>query len=139
MQRPAGRIPQRPYLLRAMHAWISDNGETPHLVVNAAADGVDVPRQFINDGKIVLNVSYAAVGDLDIGNDLLTFHARFSGAPYAIRVPVGAVLGIYSRETGRGMIFSEQDSTAPPEDSPPEPDGSPPTPSARKGRLRVVK
>ena len=85
-----------------MHAWITDNGQTPHVVVDAAVEGVNVPSQYVRDGKIVLNISHSAVSNLDIGNDALAFQARFSGAAYSISVPLRAVLGIYARETGRG-------------------------------------
>jgi stringent starvation protein B len=136
----AGSIPQRPYLLRAMHAWITDNGQTPHVVVDASVPGVDVPGQYVRDGKIVLNISHTAVSHLDIGNELLMFQARFSGAAYAISVPLRAVLGIYARETGRGMIFSEEQGDAAPEEPPPTPpgDGAAPT-GAKKARLKIVK
>lgn len=137
-----GSIPQRPYLLRAMHAWISDNGQTPHVVIDASLPGVDVPSQYVRDGKIVLNISHTAVSRLDIGNEALTFHARFSGAAWTISVPVRAVLGIYARETGRGMIFSEEDSGAAPDEPPPPAgpagDGGSPSPG-RRARLKVVK
>jgi stringent starvation protein B len=136
-----GTVPQRPYLLRAMHAWITDSGHTPHIVVDAAVPGVEVPGQYVRDGKIVLNISHTAVSRLDIGNELLTFEARFSGAAYSVSVPVRAVLGIYARETGRGMIFSEEKSDAAPPDEPPTPpagDGAP-KPGARKARLKIVK
>ena len=139
---PPGNIPQRPYLLRAMHAWITDNGQTPHVVVDAAVEGVNVPNQYVRDGKIVLNVSHTAVSNLDIGNDALVFEARFSGAAYSVSVPLRAVLGIYSRETGRGMIFSDEDAKPGPEEPPPKPagNGAPaPGPGARKARLKVVK
>ena len=101
--------PQRPYLLRAMHEWMTDNGHTPYVVVDAALDGVDVPPDYVQDGKIVLNVSYAAVRNLELGNDWLGFEARFAGKARQVDVPVRAVLGIYARETGRGMIFSAED------------------------------
>ncbi len=125
-----------------MHAWITDSGQTPHVVVDAAVEGVNVPRQFVRDGKIVLNISSSAISSLEIGNEALSFHARFSGTPYLVRVPMSAVLGIYSRETGRGMIFSEDESGSAPEEPPPGPagDGAPTTqPGARKARLKVVK
>ncbi|MBM4195991.1 MAG: ClpXP protease specificity-enhancing factor [Gammaproteobacteria bacterium] len=128
-------LPQRPYLMRAMHAWIIDSGHTPHVVVNADAEGVSVPAQFVRDGKIVLNISHEAVTQLEIGNELLTFNARFSGTAMFVRVPVAAVLGIYARETGRGMIFPEEESDAPQPDEPPP---APPAP-AGKARLKVVK
>jgi stringent starvation protein B len=132
----AGNIPQRPYLLRAMHAWITDNGQTPHVVVDAAVPGVEVPAQYVRDGKIVLNISPTAVSSLDIGNEVLTFQARFSGRAYGVNVPLRAVLGIYARETGRGMIFSEEE-TAPVE-PPPAPEGAP-AGGRRKPSLKVVK
>ncbi len=71
--------PRRPYLLRALHEWISDSGETPHIVVDAAAEGVSVPRQYVKDGKIVLNVSFSATQMLKLGNDFVSFEARFGG------------------------------------------------------------
>jgi len=103
---------QRPYLLRAMHEWMTDRGHTPHLVVNAMVNGVEVPSQHIQDGRIVLNVSYSAVHRLSLENDFVTFEARFSGVPRSIRVPLAAVLGIYARETGQGMVFSQQGTDA---------------------------
>ncbi len=106
-------ISRRPYLLRAMHEWISDSGHTPHLVVDAGVVGVDVPRQFVKDGKIVLNVSWSATAQLKLGNDEITFSGRFGGASMMVFVPVNAVLAIYARETGQGMIFSD-DEPAPP-------------------------
>ena len=136
----AGEIPQRPYLLRAMQAWIVDNGHTPHVVVDASKPGVDVPAQYVRDGKIVLNISPTAVSHLEIGNETLAFHARFSGAVYRISVPLRAVLGIYARETGRGMIFSEEDAGGAPEEPPPRPGGDGSTaPKGRKAKLKVVK
>ncbi|MCC7329336.1 MAG: ClpXP protease specificity-enhancing factor [Gammaproteobacteria bacterium] len=135
---PPGPIPQRPYLLRAMHAWISDNGQTPHVVVDAAVEGVEVPGQYVNDGRIVLNISHDAVANLDIGNDFLRFQARFSGTPYRISVPLRAVLGIYAQESGRGMIFTEEEAAVAPEEPAPEPGGGA-VPGGRKPRLKVVK
>jgi stringent starvation protein B len=99
-----------------------------------------VPTQYVRDGKIVLNISHTAVSHLDIGNELLMFQARFSGAAYAISVPLRAVLGIYARETGRGMIFSEEQAAAAPEEPPKPPAGAgAPARGARKARLKVVK
>jgi len=101
--------PKRPYLIRAMHEWMTDNGLTPHIVVDAAADGLTVPEQYITDGKIVLNVSYAATRDLVCGNDSVTFEARFEGVNHRVEVPALAVIGIYARETGQGMIFTDEE------------------------------
>jgi stringent starvation protein B len=130
-----------------MHDWITDNGQTSHIVVDAAQDGVQVPTQFVRDGKIVLNISPSAVSGMRIDNDALTFQARFSGAVYAISVPINAVLGIYARETGRGMIFSDETAVAGSDEPPPGPDGpdgsGPPAPPGggkpRERRLKVVK
>lgn len=123
---------QRPYLIRAMHEWMADNGLTPHIVADATHAGLEAPAEHVKEGKIVLNVSYTATRDLVLGNDEIEFEARFDGVPRRITVPVGAVLGIYARETGQGMVFSEE---SPPEDpdTPPEPE--PPG----KPRLKVVK
>ena len=98
---------RRPYLLRAMHEWISDNQQTPHIVVDATVTGVEVPRQYVQDGKIILNVSLTATSGLSLGNDGVVFRARFGASTYDVSVPIAAVLGIYARETGQGMIFSE--------------------------------
>jgi stringent starvation protein B len=131
---------RRPYLLRAMHEWISDSNCTPHLVVDAGVAGVEVPRQFVQDGKIVLNVSWTATAQLHIGNDELSFSGRFGGASMQVRVPVGAVLAIYARETGQGMIFAEEPETPPPGGSP-DPERQEPAakPAAGRAKLKVVK
>lgn len=136
---PPGSIPQRPYLLRAMHAWITDNGQTPHVVVDATAEGVEVPDQYVREGKIVLNVSHNAVANLDIGNEMLRFDARFSGASYAIFVPLRAVLGIYAQETGRGMIFSEEEAAPSAPEEPPPGSGGAPAGDSRRAKLKLVK
>lgn len=132
--------PRRPYLLRALHEWISDSGETPHIVVDAAAEGVVVPRQYVKDGKIVLNVSFTATQVLKLGNDAVSFEARFSGTSFAVHVPVRAVLGIYARETGQGMIFPEGDADPDPTDTPPATPASRSTaPASKRPKLQVVK
>lgn len=132
--------PRRPYLLRALHEWITDSGETPHIVVDAAADGVVVPRQYVKDGKIVLNVSFSATQMLKLGNDTVSFEARFSGASFAVQVPVRAILGIYARETGQGMIFPEGDADPDPTDAPPAaPASGSAAPAAKRPKLQVVK
>jgi stringent starvation protein B len=127
---------RRPYLLRAMHEWMTDNGQTPHLVVDAAIDGVEVPRQYVRDGKIVLNASYTATSGLMIKNDWVSFNARFSGNPFEVRLPVQAVLGIYARETGQGMIFSDDE---PGPDVPPSPSKPTGGDEPRRPQLKVVK
>ncbi|MCU0252804.1 MAG: ClpXP protease specificity-enhancing factor [Vicinamibacterales bacterium] len=131
---------RRSYLLRAMHEWISDSNCTPHIVVDAGVTGVEVPRQFVKDGKIVLNVSWNATAQLQLGNDELSFNGRFGGASMQVRVPVAAVLAIYARETGQGMIFADEPETQPP-DTPPEPAPQEPAtkPAAGRAKLKVVK
>lgn len=122
----------RPYLIRALHQWIVDNGLTPHLVVDATAAGVQVPAQFVQGGKIILNISPGAVSQLELTNDYVSFNARFSGQPMDVFLPPRAVLAVYARENGRGMAFGEEedDSGGPPRDDGPEPG---------KPTLRVVK
>lgn len=135
---------RRPYLLRAMHEWMTDNQQTPHLVVDAEANGVEVPRQYVQDGKIVLNISYHATSGLTLGNERVEFSARFGGQTQYVLVPVTAVLGIYARETGQGMIFSDEDT---PEPTPPEGGGdaggatetSGSKPARSRPQLKVVK
>ena len=133
---------RRPYLLRAMHEWISESDCTPHLVVDAAVEGVQVPRQYVRDGKIVLNVSWNATAHLKLGNDEVTFSGRFGGTPTSVRIPVGAVLAIYARETGQGMIFTDEEGGSPaPSPTTPAPAPEPAAPGGRKRRaaLKVVK
>ncbi len=101
--------PNRPYLLRAFFEWIVDNNCTPYLVVDATLPGVKVPLQHVKDGQIVLNISPGAVGNLLLGNDAVTFNARFSGNPFALYIPQRAVLAIYARENGAGTMFTPED------------------------------
>ncbi|GAB4205503.1 MAG: hypothetical protein Fur0019_07570 [Tibeticola sp.] len=94
----------RPYLIRALYEWCTDNGYTPHLVVSVDAS-VRVPREYVKDGEIVLNVGPDATGALRLGNEDIEFKARFSGIVRDIRIPVGRVLAIFARENGQGMGF----------------------------------
>jgi len=122
-----------------MHEWMLDNGFTPHLVVDAKREGVRVPEAHVKDGKIVLNVSPTATHALNLGNDAVTFEARFGGVSQQLVVPVAAVLGIYARETGQGMIFGEDDKP----EAGPSGDEPPPSPPAkggtRRAKLKVIK
>ena len=94
----------RPYMIRALYEWCTDNGLTPHVVVRV--DGsVQVPLEYVKDGEIVLNISYDATSALQLGNDYIEFKARFGGQPRDIVVPVGRVVAIYARENGQGMAF----------------------------------
>jgi stringent starvation protein B len=133
-------IPRRQaYLLRAMHEWISDCGHTPHVIVDAIAEGANVPKAYVKDGKIVLNLSTTATQRLKLGNDEIEFDARFAGVIHHVRFPVSAVLGIYARETGECMVFKEPgtgpDPSAPPTAPTTAEDGG----GSRRPQLRVVK
>ena len=94
----------RPYLIRALHEWCSDNGFTPHVAVKVD-ESVQVPREYVNNGEIVLNIGLDATSGLQLGNDFIEFKARFGGQPRDILVPVGRVIAIYARENGQGMAF----------------------------------
>jgi stringent starvation protein B len=122
--------PLKPYLIRAIYDWVVDNNLTPHLLVNAENNDAILPRQFVEDGKIVLNIRPQAIQGLDLGNALIEFNARFAGNPMHIVVPIRSVMAIYAKENGRGMVFDADD-----ED---ENDDTPPPPPSRPS-LRVVK
>lgn len=94
----------KPYLLRALHEWCTDNGLTPYIAV-AVDDSVEVPPHVVSNGEVVLNISYEATGGLQIGNERITFQARFGGIARDISVPIGRVQAIYARENGEGMAF----------------------------------
>ena len=121
----------RPYLVRAINEWILDNEMTPHLLVDIEVDGVDVPAQQGQNGKIVLNISPGAVEALNLGNDAVSFRARFGGISTEVYVPVDSVLAIYAKENGRGMVFND--------------DGDEPAPgeggktSGKRPALKIVK
>ena len=121
----------RPYLIRALYEWIVVNSLSPYLLVNAKVAGVQVPSEFIVNEKIIFNVSPQAVKDLQLGNESVEFNARFSGKSRNVIVPINAVLAIYAKENGRGMIFNDEDD----EDRPPEPSDNNPT----KAKLKLVK
>lgn len=125
--------PSRPYLLRAMHEWIADNGLTPQIVVDAQQEQVRVPAEYVRDGKIVLNVSYAAVRGLRLGNECVEFSARFGGKAFDVVVPTEAVLAIMARENGTGMSFPDSGGERPGSEPQRKPE-----PSARPN-LKVVK
>lgn len=94
----------RPYLIRALHEWCTDNGFTPHVAVRVD-NSVQVPREYVKDGEIVLNLALEATSGLLLGNDFIEFTARFGGKPREIMIPVGRVTAIYARENGQGMAF----------------------------------
>lgn len=131
----------KPYFLRAMYEWCLDNGFTPHIVV--AVDAYTrVPPGYVKDGEIVLNINFSATKDLLIGNDAVTFSARFGGNPFDIYVPVSAVKGIFARESGQGMFFEPEEIEAAMQESddssePPEPPQGPA--GGKRPSLKLVK
>lgn len=130
--------PLRPYLIRATYDWILHNGCTPYLLVNTLVDGVWVPQQYVQpDGSIVLNLRPEAAQGLLLGDELIEFSARFGGVPQSVTVPVVAVLALYAKENGRGMVFEAEEKDGQPPPSSPEPE----TKKSRSSRptLTVVK
>lgn len=123
----------RPYLIRAIHEWIADNGLTPYILVDAEVPGAEVPQQYVENGKIILNIAERAVTDMHQDNDWIWFSARFGGRKQDINVPVQAVLAIYAKENGKGMVFEQEDGT----DTPPP--SSPGGGKRGKPHLQVVK
>jgi len=113
----------RPYIIRALYEWILDNQLTPHLLVDARRGDADVPAAYVQDGKVVLNLAPSAVRGLVLGNEQIAFGARFGGVATDVSVPVEAVLGIYARENGRGILFQDDDPPEPPSDGPPSEGG----------------
>lgn len=139
--------PSRPYLMRALNEWILDNHCTPYVLVDAGIQGVQVPQDYVNNGQIVLNISPSAVQNLLINQDGLSFSARFGGVPMDVYVPIVAILAIYARENGQGMVFGSE-AGAPDPDQPPEPpapdnqspkNGSNPKKGGGRPSLSVVK
>ncbi len=128
----------RPYLIRALSEWIEDNSLNPHILVNAESPGVEVPKQHVQEGRIVLNINAPAVRDLRLGNDWIEFNARFGGVARTVRIPVAAVLAIYARENGQGMAFGEEQGDDEPPPSTPQSDKPAGRPE-RKPTLKIVK
>ena len=138
MSEAAAMSSNRPYLLRALYEWIGDNDMTPHLLVDATREGVQVPSSTIKDGRVVLNIAARAVAQLDLGNREVRFKARFGGVSQSVVVPLAAILAIYAQETGQGMMLPEDGgrmAEEAPDDSPEPPEDGP----KRGGHLRVVK
>jgi stringent starvation protein B len=123
----------KPYLIRSIYEWIVDNNLTPHLLVDAENTNAILPTEFIEDGKIVLNIRPEAIQGLSLGNDEIEFNARFSGKPMHIVSPIAAVLAIYAKENGKGMIFDQEDNDG--DEEPPPPVKKP----TAKPTLRIVK
>jgi len=124
----------RPYIMRALYEWIVDNHFTPYVLVDATVADVMVPQQFVKDNQIVLNISPEAVMDLSITNEALAFNGRFGGVATDIFVPIVAVVGIYARENGQGMVFDPEEAVNPPDDTP-----SGPSKQDKRPTLKIVK
>jgi stringent starvation protein B len=127
----------KPYLIRAFYQWIVDNQLTPFIVIDIAKPHVQVPESYAEEGKIVLNISHEATKDLELGNHYIEFEASFSGEVYQILSPVSAVIAVYAKENGKGMVFHEENELG-------DGDGEPPPPPPRqikrkKPALRIVK
>ena len=134
----------RPYLVRALHEWCTDNGFTPYVAV-LVDETVQVPREYVNNGEIVLNVSFDATSGMQLSNEFIQFKARFGGVAREIVVPMGRVIAIYAKENGQGMAFPAPAPTpagaavdaATASDSPPEPPVGSPSNSTRPQLKRV--
>jgi stringent starvation protein B len=128
----------RPYLIRAFYDWIVDNDFTPYIVINTTKHKVDVPSQYVHDGKIVFNISASVVRSLTISNAEIMFEARFSGVSRHIYAPIAAVSAIYARENGRGMVFEDEEEDG---GGPPPPVSATPAETSKKGKpkLTVIK
>ncbi len=134
----------RPYIIRAIYEWIADNGLTPYILVDARSESVVVPENYIDNNRIILNISTSATHGLALGNEGVTFNARFNGAPLDIYIPTASVLAIYAQENGQGMMFGDSDN----ENGPKPPSGSIDPPprlpgggngATKKPSLKIVK
>jgi len=137
----SGVTSTKPYMVRAMHEWCVDNGFAPYLAVEVD-EATRVPMAYVKDGEIVLNINYSATRDLVIGNDAVTFSARFNGKSMDLYIPMHAVRGIFSRESGQGMFFDPADDVPMNDLSQPESvadDGDPEPPPPKKPALRLIK
>lgn len=128
----------RPYLIRALYEWINDNGMTPHILADASAAGVAVPASAIQGGKVTLNISAQAVQALRLGDDAVSFSARFGGVAREVVLPIPAISAVYARENGQGMMFpvEEPDGNEP---GPEQENDGPGNPDKPGGHLKVVK
>ena len=128
----------KPYLIRAIHEWCSDSGLTPYISVKVD-DRTRVPAEYVKDGEIVLNIAYDATHRLTIGNDAIQFAARFNGTSRECSIPIGAVLGIFARENGKGLYFPPEDGVADAAATAPGPESPDASPNGGKPKLQVVK
>ena len=135
----------KPYLIRAIYDWLIDNELTPYIVVDAKEKAVQVPEEHVDNGRIILNVSPKACRGLHLENDRIVFSARFSGEVKQLFIPPSAVQAIYSKENGRGMVFSDEDEIGgdePPQSTPASSVASSTSPnstSTGKPKLTIIK
>lgn len=127
--------PLKPYLIRSLHEWILDNGLTPYFLVDSTIENISVPRAYITDGKIILNTHPDAIENWSLDHEQISFTARFSGKVESIYIPIHAVLAVYAKENGKGMMFDEQHD----DDMPPEPPEDPKPITKKAPILKVVK
>lgn len=132
---------RRPYLFRALYDWINDNSMTPYIVVDTSLPDVLVPQEFVQDNRIVLNIGSTATQGLSIGDENILFSARFGGQSMEVIVPMTAVLGIYAKESGKGMLFTDVDEPRDPNDpnDPIDPNDDPAPKGPKPPHLTVVK
>ncbi|MBI5438197.1 MAG: ClpXP protease specificity-enhancing factor [Nitrosomonadales bacterium] len=126
----------RPYLIRAIYEWCVDSGLTPYLAVRVD-EQTEVPQSYVKDGEIVLNLSAGAVRDLELGNEMITCNGRFGGSPFDLMVPVAAVIGIFAKETGQGLVFQGSGPQQPPPTT--SSGGEVRKPKPHKPNLKIVK
>ena len=127
--------PQKPYLIRAIYEWLLDNQNTPYLLVNTTFEGTQVPLEYINDDKIILNIAPDAVNNFHTDNDWISFSARFSGKPMELFIPIVAVLAIYGKENNEGMFFTDEEVSP----SPSSPPAKAAPPKKSRPGLKIVK
>jgi stringent starvation protein B len=131
---------RRPYLIRAVYDWATDNGYTPHMLVAADYPGVTVPQEFVQENRITLNLAPMAVQSLDLHLEPIWFSARFGGRPFEVQVPSGAVLAVFARENGEGIVFGEvEPPSGDPPSPPPEQPKPPSKPAGGRAHLKLVK
>ena len=136
--RPTSRS-RRTYLIRAVYEWETDNGCTPHMLVAADYPGVIVPQEFVQEGRITLNIAPMAVQGLNLEIEPIWFSARFSGRSFEVSVPSGAVLAVFARENGEGIVFGEVEPVIPGDAPPPEAPTPPSKPAGGRAHLKLVK
>lgn len=121
----------RPYLIRGLYEWIIDNNMTPYIVLDKSIAGCNIPEHFVENGKVTLNIHPVAVKDLEIGNEIILFKARFNGKSFTIQSSIHAVQAIYAKENGKGMIF--------PDEEPVNSENTGQVKGSKKPGLRIVK